>query len=65
MAILNIQELRKAAQEVIGRKPAVMQIERHGRFIYVEPEVDDRPSVSGTDREAASESKAIPARDRY
>ena len=37
--ILNIQELRKATREVIGRKPVVMQIERHGRFLYIEPDL--------------------------
>ena len=65
MPILNIQELRKAAREVIGRKPVVLQIERHGRFLYIEPDFEDRPSVSGTDRDAASDSKTVPARDRH
>ena len=42
MPILNIQELRKATREVIGRKPVVLQIERHGRFLYIEPDFEDR-----------------------
>ena len=65
MPILNIQELRKATREVIGRKPVVMQIERRGRFLYIEPDFEDRASVSGTDRDAASDSKTVPARDRH
>ena len=63
--ILNIQELRRATREAIGRKSVVMQIERHGRFLYIEPEFEDRPSVSGTDRDAASDPKTVPARDRH
>jgi S1-C subfamily serine protease len=65
MPILNVQELRKATREVIGRKPVVMQIERHGRFLYLDPDFEDRRSVSGTDRDAASDSKTVPARDRH
>jgi len=34
--MLNIQELRKATREVVGRKPVVVQIERHGMFLYLE-----------------------------
>ena len=47
MPILNIPELRKAIREVIGRKPVVLRIERHGRYLYIEPDFEDRPSVSG------------------
>ncbi len=65
MPILNIQELRKAAQEAKGRKPVVLQVERHGRFLYIEPDLEDGPSVSGIDRDAASDSKPLPARDKY
>ena len=64
MPILNIQELRKAARDAMGRKPVVMQIERHGRFLYIERDFEDRPSASGTDRDAASDSKAVPAQRR-
>jgi len=63
--MLNIQELRKATRGVIGRKPVVVQIERHGRFLYIEPDFEDRPSVRGTDGDAASDSKTVPARDRH
>jgi len=62
--ILDVQDLRKATRELMGRNPVVMQIERHGRFLYIEPDFEERPSVSGTDRNAASDSKA-PARDRH
>ena len=40
--ILNMQHLRTAVREVIGRKPVVMQIERHGRFLYIEPDFENR-----------------------
>jgi S1-C subfamily serine protease len=63
--ILNIQELRKTTRELIGRKPVIMQIERHGRFLYIEPDFEGHPSVSGTDRDAPSDSKAVPARDKH
>jgi hypothetical protein len=63
--IPNMQELRTAIREAIGRKPVVMQIERHGRFLYIEPDFEDRPTVSGTDRDAASDAKTVPARDRH
>jgi S1-C subfamily serine protease len=63
--ILNMQHLRTAIREVTGRKPVVMQIERHGRFFYIEPDFEDRPSVSATDRDTASDSKTLPVRDRH
>jgi serine protease Do len=63
--ILSIQELRKAAREVKGRKPVVLQIERHGRFLYIEPDFEDQPSVSGTDRDATGDSKTVPARVKH
>ena len=50
MPILNMQELRKAIREVIGRKPVVLQIERHGRFLYIEPDFDR----TGSDGETRS-----------
>jgi predicted metalloprotease with PDZ domain len=65
MSILNLQELRQSVREVIGRKPVIVQIERHGRFLYIEPDFESRPSVSGTDRDAASDSKTVPARDKH
>ena len=65
MPILNIPELRKAIREVIGRKPVVLRIERHGRYIYIEPDFEDRPSVSAADRDSASDLKTVPARDRH
>jgi serine protease Do len=62
--VMNVPELRKATRELIGLKPAVMQIERHGRFLYIEPDFENRPPISGTDRDAASDSKTVPTRDR-
>jgi len=63
--IVNAQELRMAARELIGHNPVVMQIERHGRFLYIEPDFEDRQSVSAADRDAASDTKTAPARDRH
>src|ERR1019366_4463797 len=40
--ILNMQHLRTAIRGVIGSKPVVVQIERHGRFLYTEPDFQDR-----------------------
>jgi serine protease Do len=65
MPVLNLQDLRMAAREAIGHKSVVLQIERHGRFLYIEPDFEDRPSVSGTDRDAASDSKTLPAREKH
>jgi hypothetical protein len=63
--ILNMQHLRTAIRGVIGSKPVVLQIERHGRFLYTEPDFQARPSESGADRDAASDPKTVPARDRH
>jgi hypothetical protein len=50
MPILSMQELRGALGELTGGKPAVVQIERHGQFLYIERELEQRPPESGTDR---------------
>ena len=42
MPILKCQHLREATREVMGRKPVIMEIERHGRFLYIEPDFEDR-----------------------
>ena len=65
MPILNIQELRKTARDAKGRKPVVLQIERHGRFLYIEPDFEDQPSVFGSDRDTASDPKTVPAHDKH
>jgi len=46
----SVQELRGALHELAGRKPAVLQIERIGQFIYIEREVDRRSPESVSDR---------------
>jgi S1-C subfamily serine protease len=46
----SVQELRGALHERAGDKPAVLQIERIGQFIYVEREVDRRPPEPLSDR---------------
>jgi S1-C subfamily serine protease len=56
MPIHNMQELRGAIHQVTGGKPAVVQIERSGRFLYIEREMEERPSDSSTDRGGKGES---------
>jgi serine protease Do len=46
----SVQELRRALQELAGDKPAILQIERIGQFIYIEREVDRRSPESVSDR---------------
>jgi S1-C subfamily serine protease len=43
----SVQELRGALHELAGGKPAVLQIERIGQFVYIEREVDRRSPESG------------------
>jgi len=50
MPIDNMQELRGAIHEAAGGKPAVVQIERSGQFLYIEWEMEERPSASSTAR---------------
>jgi len=46
----SVQELRGALHELAGGKPAVLQIERIGQFIYIEREVDRRSPEPVSDR---------------
>ncbi len=50
MPILSTQELCAALRELTGDKPAILQIERQGQFLYIEREMEQRPPESGTDR---------------
>ena len=50
----SVEELRAAIHDVIPGKPAVLQIERAGQFLYVEREVEDQQTGS----------KAEPVRNR-
>jgi serine protease Do len=50
MPILSMQELRGAIHELTPDKPAVLQIERHGQYLYIERELEQRPSEPGRDR---------------
>jgi len=59
--ILNIQKLRAAILDVKGLKPLVMQVERHGRYLYIERDLEDPPSLL---RDTSSDSKTAPSRDR-
>lgn len=46
--ILSMQELRDAIHDLTGGKPAVLQIERDGQFVYIERELESRPAESGS-----------------
>jgi len=50
MPLRSVQELRGALHELAGDKPAVLQIERIGQFIYIEREVARRSPESVSDR---------------
>ena len=52
--ILNIRELRNAIQQVTEDKPLVVEIERHGRYLYIERNLEDRLSLSGRGRDTAA-----------
>ena len=45
----SVQELRGALHEQAAGKPAVLQIERVGQFIYIEWEMDKRAPESGSE----------------
>ena len=62
--IPNMLELRNAIHGLTPGKALVMQIERHGRFLYVERDLEQRPFVSGTARDRAGDSKTVPGQDR-
>jgi serine protease Do len=65
MPLRSVRELRGALHELAGDKAAVLQIERIGQFIYIERELDRWSTESVSDRGAASDSKAAPARDKH
>ena len=46
MTILSMPDLREAIRELKDGKPAVLQIERHGRFIYIEWDVERQSPAS-------------------
>jgi serine protease Do len=46
----SVQELRQALHELAGNKPAVLQIERVGQFIYLERELDRQSPEPVSDR---------------
>ncbi len=43
MPLLSIQELRGAINSLKRGKPAILQIERNGRYLYIEREFEHRP----------------------
>ena len=46
-AIPDVQELRVTVHELTGSKPAILEIERNGQFIYIEGDLVGRPAESG------------------
>jgi serine protease Do len=60
--IISMQELRAAIHELTGSKPAIVQIERQGQYVYIEREFEERPPASGTDRVGKGEAEPGPDR---
>jgi serine protease Do len=58
--IISMQDLRAAIHELTGSKPAVVQIERQGQYVYIEREFEERPPASGTERVAKREAEPGP-----
>jgi serine protease Do len=56
-SVVSLPELRTAIQELKGVKPLVMQVERHGRYLYIERDLDDAPFATGGARDTASGAK--------
>ena len=46
-AITGVQELRGTMHDLTGSKPAVLEIERNGQFVYIEGDLVGRPAESG------------------
>jgi len=46
--IAGMQELRGTIRDLTGGKPAVLQIERNGQFVYIEEDLESRPAGSGS-----------------
>jgi serine protease Do len=55
--IATTQQLRGAISELTGGKPAVFQVERNGQFLYIERELELRPSEPATDRSESRDAK--------
>jgi hypothetical protein len=60
--ILSMPDLRAAIHELKDGKPAVLQIERQGQFLYVEWDVEKQSPESLTDRAGKRASEAGQAR---
>ena len=62
LAEIRQQELRAAIHELKGSKPAIVQIERQGQYVYIEREFEERRPASGTDRVGKHEAEPGPQR---
>ena len=62
IAVISMQELRATIHELKGSKPAIVQIERQGQYVYIEREFDQRPPESDTDRVGKREAEPGPDR---
>ena len=63
IAVISTQELRATIHELKGSKPAIVQIERQGQYVYIEREFEERPPASSTDQVGKHE--AEPGADRH
>jgi hypothetical protein len=64
ITILSMPDLRAAIHELKDGKPAVLQIERHGQFLYIEWDVEQQSLESRTDQTGKRASEAEPGRAR-
>jgi len=60
--IISMQELRTAIHELNGSKPAIVQIEPQGQYVYIEREFEERPPASSTDQVGKHEAEPGPHR---
>lgn len=64
ISILSMPDLRAAVHELKDGKPAVLQIERQGQFLYIEWDVEKQPPEPLTDPAGKRVSEAEPSRGR-
>jgi PDZ domain len=44
----GVEDLRGRIHDLTGDKPAVLQVERNGLFVYIERDLESRPAESGS-----------------
>jgi len=65
ISILSVPDLCADIHELKDGKPAVLQIERHGQFLYIEWDVEKQSPESLVDRAGKRVSEAEPGRARW